>query len=97
MHYDGCDVTWQIMLSPMIDYVGGGTYFRNIKKTIKIDVGFVLVHPGELFHKGVDIESGRRYLLICFTDGMPLPHKDSSSGDDEDHEKHLKNIVKVGV
>ena len=62
---------------------------------MKIDAGWVLVHPGELFHKGVDITQGMRYLLVCFTDGMPLDIKDDSTGGDEECEKYLDNIVRV--
>ena len=44
---------------------------------------------------GVDITQGMRYLLICFTDGMPLDIKDESSGDDKDHAEFLGNVVQV--
>jgi len=47
MHYDGCDVTSQAMLTRLDEYEGGGTYFRSLRKTIKLKQGQVLVHPGE--------------------------------------------------
>ena len=48
MHYDGCDVTWSLMLSGNDEYEGGGTYIRCLRKTIMLKQGQILVHPGEL-------------------------------------------------
>ena len=69
MHYDGCDITWQCMLSHPEEYGGGGTYFRCLRKTVVLRQGQVLVHPGELYHKGRDITGGVRSLIVCFMDG----------------------------
>jgi len=44
--------------------------------------GQVLVHPGQLFHKGVDIAQGSRILLVCFMDGF-----NPNVQDDRDHEQ----------
>ena len=67
MRYDGCAITWQAMLTRLDEYEGGGTYFRCLRKTVKMQQGQVLVHPGELYHKGIDITYGVRCLLVCFT------------------------------
>ena len=48
MHYDGCDVTWSLMLSGSDEYEGGGTYIRCLKRTIMLRQGQILVHPGEV-------------------------------------------------
>jgi hypothetical protein len=37
-----------------------------------------LIHPGALYHKGVDITSGVRDLLICFMDGFDPKIEDTS-------------------
>jgi len=66
MHFDGGDLTWGLMLSDPSEYTGGGTYFRCLRATIKLRKGQVLVHPGNLYHKGIDITSGTRELVICF-------------------------------
>lgn len=92
MHYDGCDVTWNLMLSRDTDYEGGGTYVRCLKRTVKLTQGQVLVHPGDLFHKGVNITSGMRYLIVCFTDGHDPDVADDSTSDDKTAE-HEKNVV----
>lgn len=47
MHYDGCDITWQAMLTRNDEYEGGGTYFRCLRKTVLLRQGQVLVHPGK--------------------------------------------------
>lgn len=57
------------MLSDQSEYEGGGTYIHALRRTVILKKGQVLVHPGELYHKGVDITSGERRLVICFMDG----------------------------
>lgn len=91
MHYDGCDITWQAMLSDQNEYTGGGTYFRCLRKTIRMKQGQVMVHPGELYHKGLDITSGYRYLVVCFMDGFDPKILDDSS-QTEDKEEYEKNV-----
>ena len=39
-----------------------------MNKTFKIDKGAVLVHSGKRSHAGVEITSGRRFLLVGFID-----------------------------
>ena len=95
MHYDGCDVTWQAMLTRQDEYEGGGTYFRSLRKTIRLKQGQVLVHPGELYHKGIDITYGVRCLLICFTDGMNPKILDDSRQEDDDP-KYETNVFVCG-
>ncbi|GMI23189.1 hypothetical protein TrCOL_g3525 [Triparma columacea] len=82
MHYDGCNLSYSVMLSRISEYTGGGTYIRCLKKTIKLSQGQVLIHPGELFHKGVDITDGTRYLVVCFVDGFDpgIPDPSSAKG-----------------
>jgi len=78
MHYDGCHITMQLMLSDRNEYKGGGTYFRALRKTIKLRKGQVLCHPGSLLHKGVDIIEGVRKLVVCFMDGFDTGIIDTS-------------------
>jgi len=89
---DGCNVTWNLMLSRITDYDGGGTYIRTLGKTIKLHQGQVLVHPGELFHKGVDITRGTRYLAVCFVDGFDPEVADTSTNGDK-HKKAERNTL----
>ncbi|GMI08379.1 hypothetical protein TrRE_jg5947 [Triparma retinervis] len=93
MHYDGCNISYNMMLSRMSEYTGGGTYIRCLKKTVKLSQGQVLVTPGDLFHKGVDITDGTRYLIICFVDGFDpgIPDPSSSKGN---HDAYEGNTVR---
>ena len=53
------------MLSPNDEYRGGGTFMRCLQCTLKLGQGQVLVHPGKLFHSGMDITEGtREYVVI---------------------------------
>jgi hypothetical protein len=57
-----------ILTAHNILHVGGGTYFSCMRRIINLKKGQVLIHPGSLYHKGVDITSGVRTLLVCFMD-----------------------------
>lgn len=94
MHYDGGDLTWSLMLSDADEYTGGGTYFRLLRGTVRLRKGQVLVHPGNLFHAGVDIESGTRDLVVCFMDGCDLGVKDTSTARD-DRGEFQKNVIEL--
>ncbi|GKY92820.1 hypothetical protein MPSEU_000251600 [Mayamaea pseudoterrestris] len=84
MHHDGSDWTWNMMLSHNDEYKGGGTYIRALRKTIVLRQGQVLIHPGNLFHKGVDITSGTRLLVVSFMDGLPANVDDAWFDQTED-------------
>jgi hypothetical protein len=43
------------------------TYFPDAHATVKLELGEFLIHPGNLVHSGVDIQSGTRYLMVLFT------------------------------
>mmetsp|Transcript_21014 Transcript_21014/g.48539 ORF Transcript_21014/g.48539 Transcript_21014/m.48539 type:complete len:101 (+) Transcript_21014:344-646(+) len=92
MHYDGCHITFQAALSDLDEYVGGGTYFRCLRKTIKLQKGQVLCHPGELHHMGVDIEFGYRFMIVGFLDGFNPNIFDESTPED-DKEEYRQNIL----
>jgi hypothetical protein len=94
MHYDGSHFTFNLMLSDPSEYSGGGTYFRCLQKTIKLCKGQVLVHPGDLYHKGVDIASGTRRLVVCFLDGFRPNIKDKST-DEVDHSEYEKHVIQL--
>lgn len=94
MHYDGCDITWQIMLSEPGDYDAGGTYFRYLRKTVVVDKGQVLIHPGELYHKGVDITRGTRRMIVGFMDGFDPGIIDDSPAD-HDSSKYEHNEIRT--
>jgi hypothetical protein len=95
MHYDGCDITYNCMLSKSTEYGGGGTYIRALRKTVRLEQGQVLVHSGELYHKGCDITEGERALIVCFMDGFDLQIVDPSTAQ-EDKASFEKNVRMYG-
>jgi len=72
--------------------VGGGTYFRCLKKTVILRKGQVLIHPGNLYHRGCDITSGTRTLMVCFMDGFDMKATDNSDPE-QDFSKYESNVV----
>ena len=91
MHYDGCDVTWSLMLSGNGEYEGGGTYIRCLRKTIMLKQGQILVHPGELYHKGNHITSGTRSMIVAFMDNFDPGILDSSRAA-EDKDEYAEDV-----
>jgi hypothetical protein len=75
-------------------HIGGGTYFSCLQRTIRLKKGQVLIHPGTLYHKGVDITSGVRNLLVCFMDGFDPKIQDTSdwSNDLPEWEDRIRTV-----
>ena len=59
-------LTLNALLSKEDDFGGGGTYIHAINKTIKLQQGQMLIHPGNLDHAGKEITFGVRRLLVSF-------------------------------
>ena len=85
-------MTFQVMLSDPGEYEGGGTYFRCLRSTIKLREGQVLCHPGALYHLGVDIVRGFRFLMVGFLDGFD-PRIPDESNEDGDKVEYQTNII----
>jgi hypothetical protein len=67
------------MLTRMDEYEGGGTYFRSLRKTIKLQQGQVLVHPGEtILSRFSELFLPRDFTSphgsVCFVDLGELYH-----------------------
>ena len=65
---DHMSLTVNVLLSDVGDFGGGGTYIRAIDRTIYLEQGQMLVHPGCLAHAGNDITYGVRQLLVAFVE-----------------------------
>ena len=70
-HKDGSEFSFIIALND--EYQGGGTYFTEIKKQISLGTGDCLIFSGQNKHKGVQIKSGKRYILTGF---LHFHHRD---------------------
>ena len=66
-HVDAGDVSFMLALSPRQSYRGGGTKFDARNDVVHLDQGSLLVFDAGLFHSGVAITSGKRYLLVGFS------------------------------
>lgn len=63
-HEDGSEFSFIIGLND--SYSGGGTQFKNTKKTVHLGIGDCLVFSGQNRHRGRSINSGQRYILAGF-------------------------------
>ena len=66
LHHDKSDITMNIMLSRRGEYQGGGTYFPEAKRNVRLDFGEFLLHPGNAVHSGREIVGGTRYIMVIF-------------------------------
>lgn len=70
LHVDGGEVSFMLALSSRDQYTGGGTYFQLLENTtcptVHLSSGDLLVFNAELYHAGLAISSGLRYLLVGF-------------------------------
>ena len=70
LHTDAGDISFMVALShPGIDYDSGGTFFEELDDVVMLQKGEMILFNAKLFHSGVPITSGRRYLLVgfCYT------------------------------
>ena len=66
-HFDGGDVSFMIALSSTTDYDGGGTQFDCLEEeVVHLDCGDVILFDADLYHQGLSITRGTRYLLVGF-------------------------------
>eukprot|EP00931_Biecheleriopsis_adriatica_P094832 TRINITY_DN68453_c0_g1_i1.p1 TRINITY_DN68453_c0_g1~~TRINITY_DN68453_c0_g1_i1.p1 ORF type:complete len:379 (+),score=90.50 TRINITY_DN68453_c0_g1_i1:36-1139(+) len=83
MHEDGSRVTLQVALNdPNVDFTGGGTFFQQLQCKVQPGVGEALVFRGDVRHAGLEIFSGRRYVLVGFS-------KHASSSEEEGEHLHI--------
>lgn len=65
LHEDGSFMSFQILLSNLNDFEGGGTYFDD-GLTMYPEQGDLLIHSSKIKHCGLPITKGTRYLLVGF-------------------------------
>ncbi len=68
-HYDAADVSFMLALSERNSYAGGGTWFDSLGDTVHLDAGELIIFDAGLYHSGMPISKGLRYLLVgfCYT------------------------------
>lgn len=78
-HRDKGALTFNIALSPMSNYTGGGMRLTYWGTKLNVVQGHVIVHPGQLLHEGVKLSKGTRYIIVGHVkvdarpSGMRLP------------------------
>eukprot|EP00040_Diaphanoeca_grandis_P023569 m.128416 g.128416 ORF g.128416 m.128416 type:complete len:432 (-) comp29334_c0_seq3:39-1334(-) len=67
-HQDSSVVTVQIALNAGFrEFEQGGTFFERMNCSFQPDQGHAITFPGQLYHAGVPITSGVRYVLVGFS------------------------------
>lgn len=67
-HQDGSIFSFNILLNSPESFEGGGTNLEQKEGEILLEntKGGLIIHCGRCFHKGNEIKSGKRYLLVGF-------------------------------
>jgi hypothetical protein len=65
IHKDGSFISFNILLSDVGDFEGGGTYFDD-GLIMKGEQGDLIIHSSKIKHSGLPITNGTRYLLVGF-------------------------------
>ena len=69
-HFDAGDVSFMLALSAQTDYAGGGTAFDAMgSEVVHLEQGELVLFDAALYHAGLPITRGKRYLLVgfCYT------------------------------
>lgn len=66
IHADQSHYSFTIALNDSTEYSDGGTYFVDLKRSLKVEKGHCLMFPGALQHGGDPITKGVRYILAVF-------------------------------
>ncbi len=67
LHMDGSHISFNIALNSFgRDFEGGGTFVRGLGETVAIGRGSGLYFQSGIFHAGVAITRGVRYILVGF-------------------------------
>ncbi len=71
LHKDETALTFNLCLSPVDGFTGGGTYFPASSSEVdgllvRPGPGHALVHDGNIRHAGNEVTSGNRFILVGF-------------------------------
>ena len=67
-HLDGSLFSFNILLNDPNDFEGGGTrfYYKNDIISCENTKGGLIIHSGKVYHEGIPITKGIRYILVGF-------------------------------
>lgn len=68
VHIDNGILAMTLAMTPVKNYVGGGTYFEHMgaDSVLQMDVGHGTFRPGSVRHGGHRVQDGTRYILGAF-------------------------------
>jgi len=68
VHIDNGILAMTIAMTPLGDYIGGGTFFEHmgVDNVLQMDVGHGTFRPGSIRHGGHRVTGGTRYILGAF-------------------------------
>jgi len=71
LHKDETALTFNLCLSPLDGFTGGGTYFPAMSADVdgillRPNPGCCLIHDGNIKHAGNEVVSGQRFILVGF-------------------------------
>lgn len=66
LHADATTLSFSIALSDPKSYTGGGIAFDMLDAPLLVDQGTAIMHPSKLLHRGADVHTGTRYVLVGF-------------------------------
>lgn len=49
-----------------LGFLSGGTHFTLLDLTYRSERGSLLLHPSRVYHAGMEIDAGKRYILVGF-------------------------------
>tara|TARA_B100000989_G_C19498902_1_gene453340 strand:- start:358 stop:1068 length:711 start_codon:yes stop_codon:yes gene_type:complete len=81
-HRDDSEFSFILALND--GYVGGGTRFTDLGKTVYLEKGDLLVFSGQMRHQGMQVRKGDRYLLVGFLNYGGVDYCDNYLDDDSD-------------
>jgi len=65
------------MYSIDMGFTQGGTHFTLLDECFRPEQGSLLTHPSRVFHAGVEIDYGKRYILVGFVQLQRYPYTKS--------------------
>mmetsp|Transcript_52217 Transcript_52217/g.111676 ORF Transcript_52217/g.111676 Transcript_52217/m.111676 type:complete len:510 (-) Transcript_52217:32-1561(-) len=100
LHKDETALTFNLCLSAVEDFTGGGTYFPAANTDVdgllmRPLPGYCLIHDGNIKHAGNEVRSGDRFILVGFynADGRDRAGEEQYFGKKAREEARVLNAV----
>lgn len=88
-HKDASEFSFVISLND--SYEGGGTFFKDINKNIKLKKGECVIFCGQRYHSGSEVTKGKRYVVAGFINYVKCDYIRDEMENDEDEDDDGNN------